>query len=119
MSLADIAAQVMAAGVARAYEENAVPAKPTYPYVVLGLSYAAPGAATMDGHRHTPQWLTANVYARTSDSLTAAISDVDAALNGRALPMPGSPVAEFLQANQMSRDASDGGVLGTVLTYRY
>lgn len=119
MSLADIAAQIVAAGVARVYEENTVPELPEHPYVVLGLSYATPGTATMDGHKHTPQWLTVKVYGRTTDSLEATTTTVDSALNGCALPLPGSPVAEFLQANQMSRDADDSGVLGTVLVYRY
>lgn len=119
MSLADIAAQVTAAGVSHVYEENKVPDLPEYPYVVLGGSYGTPGVATMDGHKHAPRWLTAKVFGKTTASLEATADLVDAALNGRALSIDGSPVAEFLQANQMFRDADDAGVLGTVLTYRY
>lgn len=119
MSVENVVSQGGAAGVARVYAENTVPAKPSYPYVVLGLSHGAPGAATSDGHSHVTRWLTAKVYSRTVDQLTATSDQIDAAFNGRALPLDGSPVAEFLQANQMSRDADDNGVLGTVLTYRY
>ena len=119
MSLADITGVLVTAGVARAYEENKVPKQPAYPYAVVGLSYAAPGVATMDGHRNVPHWLTVKVYARDADGVEAVTALVDGALNGRALPIAGKPVTEFLQANPMSRDADDSGVLGTVLVYRY
>lgn len=119
MSLADIVTLVQSAGVARVYEENKVPVTPSYPYAVLGSSYGAPGAQTTDGHRHVTRWVTVRIFGKTAASLDAVAEDVDAALNGRSLPLPGSPVAEFLQANQTSRDADDSGVLGTVLIYRY
>lgn len=119
MSLADIAAQLVAEGVKHVYAENAVPKLPEYPYVVVASSYGAPAAATMNGHSHTPRWLTVKAFGRTIAALEATTDAIDAAFNGRALPLPGDPVAEFLQANQMSRDAADGGVLGMVLTYRY
>ncbi len=120
MSVGAITAYLTDAGLEHAYSENGVPSKPNYPYAVIGLSYAAPGPATMDGHKSTPSWLTVRIFARTNDTLATTAALVDAALNGRALPVPGDPVAEFIQASQVARDADDApGVIGTLLVYRF
>lgn len=107
------------APVVRVYETNAVPATPTYPHVVASLSFASPGPATTDGHKSTPKRLTVRLFSKTADALGAWQAAIDDRLNGRALPLAGSPVAEFELSADVVRDPDDTGVLGVLMTYKF
>lgn len=120
--MSDIATLVtfLAGGsLARVYELNKVPDLPEHPYVVLSLSHAAPGPATSDGHKSTPKRIVARAFARTSDGLEEVCAALDERLNGRALPFPDSPVAEFEMSTDVDRDAATAGVLGSLMTYKF
>lgn len=120
--MSDIAALVtlLAGGpLTRVYPANAVPENPVYPYVVLALAHAAPGPATSDGHKSTPKRLVARAFARTSEGLEEVCAALDSRLNGRALPLAGSPVAEFEMSTDVDRDAATAGVLGSLMTYKF
>lgn len=120
--IAKLVTHLTGAPVVRVYETNQVPATVPpngYPYVVVALSYAAPGVATVDGHKSTPRRLTVRVFARTAAALDAWCGAVDARMNGRALPLTGSPVAEFEMSAEVQRDPDDAGVLGALMTYKF
>ena len=114
-----LVAYLTSAPVVRVCAPNAVPESPTYPYAVVSLSFAAPGPATADGHKSTPKRLVVRVFAKSANAVEAWQSAIDGRLNGRALPLPGAPVAEFELAADVSRDPDDDGVLGVLMTYKF
>lgn len=103
-------------GFTRVYPIGAVPASPTYPYVVIGYSPNAPEVRTIDGSGDQLQRFTVQHFGRSADSVEAMSDTTFATFDG--VQVLGETCSQEI-ATPIFRDPDDGGVLSTTHTYRF
>lgn len=114
----DLAALV-AALPGRNYKLGAVPASPTHPYRVVSLAPDAPQARNLAGPGKPAGRFTVQHFGRSVESVLETADDTFATFDGKALPLPGEPVAWQEIASSPYRDPDTSGVLDVLHTYRY
>lgn len=104
----------------RIYATNAVPASPTYPYSVVGVTLSDAGGYSLcakHGTRNVRIWVQS--FGRTTESAAVYAESADARLIDRSLQVPGhvcGPIRLQVAAS-MTRDPDDGGVVGVTSAY--
>lgn len=106
-------------GVLRVYATNEVPASPTYPYVVLAFSPAAPTIRTLDGSGDPAGRFTVQHFAESDDALDDLTAITFATFDGQELPLEHGPICIQQQATPTYRDPDDRGVLTITHIYEY
>lgn len=113
-TLASLVTAVTSAGATRSYKLGAVPASPTYPYAVVGLSTPDKIARGADGRAADLNRFTVQFFSHTLDAVLdlATTTDLDGSFFSGAL------VTREL-TTQPYRDPDDSGVLTILHTYRF
>lgn len=108
---------MQARGVARVYKLGEVPAKPTYPYAVVGLGTPDRVARTTDGRGADLHRATAQFFGHDIDGVLEIATKGD--LDGARLPLSSSPLVERELGTSPYRDPDDQGVITILHTYRF
>lgn len=111
----DLVAQRAAAG-GRVYSIGAVPAKPAYPYTVIGYAPNAPVLRTQNAAGDQVRRFTAQHFGQTDDSVEAIAAVTFATFDAKVVD--GDVCIQEL-ATPIFRDPDDRGVLSTTHTYRF
>ena len=117
-----VAAAQTSAGVARAYDEGAVPASPTYPYQTRAVTGDRAGGYTLDSNH---SYRTFRIVLRSFGKTASSVLDLDEkarrALEDERLTVPGwdcDPCRVEL-GSAMTRDPDDNGVMSVVTTLTF
>ena len=120
--LAAVAAAQAASGVARSYDEGAVPASPTYPYQTRAVMGDRAGGYTLDSHHG---FRTFRIVTRSFGRSSASALDIDgkarSGLEDLRLSVTGwscDPCRVEL-GSALTRDPDDNGVISVVTTYTF
>lgn len=100
----------------RVYAVGAVPATPTYPYVVIGYAPNAPTVRRLSGSGDPTERFTVQHFGKTADSVEAEAAETFAAFEGREVK---GHVCEQEMASPLYRDPDAAGVLSITHTYRF
>lgn len=115
-----LSARLTAAGVARVYKFGAIPASPSYPYVVLAPALGAPDVRMLAGPGKPMGRFTVQLFGRAVDTLTDAAALTFTAFEGKELTdLAGSPVAWQEISTPPYRDPDTSGVLNITQTFRF
>ena len=117
-----VAAVQSTAGVARAYDEGAVPATPVYPYQTRSVSPDRAGGYTLDSnHGYRMFRIVVRSFGRTVTSALAEDAKVRTELEDKRLAVTGwscDPCRVEL-GSAVTRDPDDNGVMSVVTTYTF
>jgi hypothetical protein len=113
---ADLVTARKAAGFTRVYPIGAVPAGPTYPYVVVGYAPNAPTVRRLSGSGDPNERFTVQHFGRTADSVEDVATDTFTTFEGREI---NGAVCWQETATPLYRDPDAAGVLSTTHTYRF
>ena len=100
----------------RVYAMGAVPANPTYPYLVIGYAPAAPVVRDLAGGGDPERRFTVQHFDRTIHGVEDHAARSFSTFDGREVD---GNVCWQETATPAYRDADDNGVLSIVHTYRY
>ena len=115
---ADLAA-IVAALPGRTYKIGSVPSSPVYPYRVVSLAPDAPQVRDLGGSGDPAGRFVVQHFGKSAESVLETAAATFAAFDGKALPLPGEPVAWQEIASSVYRDPDTSGVLDVTHTYRY
>lgn len=101
---------------ARVYKMGAVPASPSYPYVVIGYSPNAPVVRDLGGDGDQVQRFTVQHFGRSADSVEAVAATTFDTFDGEQVL---GETCWQETATPIYRDPDDSGVLSTTHTYRF
>jgi hypothetical protein len=101
---------------ARVYPVGAVPASPTYPYVVVGYAPNVPLVRSLDGSGDPVGRFTVQHFGRSAASVEAEAAESFALFDGGEVD---GEVCEQEMATPIYRDPDDAGVLSITHTYRF
>lgn len=113
---ADLVTARKVGGFTRVYPMGAVPATPTYPYVVIGYAPNAPDVRTMNGSGDPVGRFYVQHFGRIADAIEDQAAITFTTFDGKTFS--GRVVTQEI-ATPIDRDPDDRGVLSTTHTYRY
>jgi len=113
---ADLVTARKVGGFTRVYPMGAVPATPTYPYVVIGYTPNAPVVRNMLGGGDVIGRFVVQHFGKTADAVEDQAGITFATFDGKAF---GGNVVTQEVATTVDRDPDDRGVLSTTHTYRF
>lgn len=113
---ADLVALRKVGGFTRVYPIGAVPATPTYPYVVMGYAPNAPEVRDLSGSGDPLRRFTVQHFGKTADSVEAMADVTFVTFDGQQVD---GQTCEQEIASPIFRDPDDAGVLSTTHTYRF
>lgn len=103
-------------GFTSVYPIGAVPASPTYPYVVIGYAPGAPLVRTLDGSGDPLRRFTVQHFGKSADSVEAQAATTFATFDGQQVA---GGTCEQEIATPIFRDPDATGVLSITHTYRF
>lgn len=113
---ADLVTMRKAGGFTRVYAMGAVPATPSYPYVVIGYAPNAPVVRTMNAAGDQVGRFVVMHFGHTAEAVEAVAAATFAIFDARPI---GDSICTQEVATSVDRDPDDRGVLSTTHTYRF